>query len=80
MIVSYDNVAVALYIKLKVDLVVAETIEFAPDTFIDLTADGELIGIEMLNPTGLVLKKIARKFHLPELFKVHPRKLQQAIA
>ena len=80
MIVSYDNLAGAVYIKIRPEVKVARTVEFAPETFVDLDKDGELIGIEMLNPGQLILKRIARKFHRPELFKVHPHKLQEAIA
>ena len=62
------------------NLSVHKTIEFAPETFVDLDAKGDLIGIEMLNPAQIILKRIAKKFHHPELSKVHTRKLQAAIA
>lgn len=80
MIVSYDNMADAIYIKIRPEAKVAKTIEFAPETFVDLDKDGDLIGIEMLNPGTLILKRIAKKFHHPEISRIHPRKLQEAIA
>jgi len=80
MIVSYDELADAVYIKIKPEGVVAKTIEFAPETFVDLTKDGELIGIEMLNPGNVILKRIAKKYHRPELFKVNTTKLQESIS
>ena len=36
MIVSYDNVADAVYIKIKPEAKVCRTVEFAPETFLDL--------------------------------------------
>ena len=80
MIVSYDNLADAVYIKIKPEAKVHRTVEFAPETFVDLDEDGDLIGIEMLNPGQLILKRIAKKFHRPELSRVHPQKLHEAIA
>ena len=80
MIISYDNLADAVYIKIRPEGTVAKTIEFAPETFVDLAEDGELIGIEMLNPGNLILKRIAKKFHRPELSKVNTNKLQEAIS
>ena len=80
MIVSYDSLADAIYIKIKPEAKVAKTIEFAPETFVDLSEDGDLIGIEMLNPGQLVLKRLAKKFHRPELSKINPQKLQEAVA
>ena len=80
MIVSYDNLAQAIYIKIKPEAKVDRTVEFAPETFVDLDEDGDLIGIEMLNPGQLILKKIAIKFHRPELSKINSHKLQEAIA
>ncbi|MBI4431290.1 MAG: DUF2283 domain-containing protein [Candidatus Omnitrophica bacterium] len=79
MIISYDNLAEAVYIKLKPEAKVSKTIEFAPETFIDLTSDGELVGVEMLNPGNLVLKRLAKKFHRPELNRINT-KFKQAVA
>lgn len=70
--ISFDTVTKAVYIALEVKKA-ARTIEFAPEVFVDLNYKGELIGIELLNPGTLYLKKIAKEFHKPELTKVHPR-------
>lgn len=78
MIISYDNIADAVYIKIRPEAKVARTVEFAPETFIDLTEDGDLIGIEMLNPGQLILKRLAKKFYRPELARINIEKLQQA--
>lgn len=80
MIISYDSLAQAIYIKLKPEAKVAKTIEFAPETFVDLDRDGDLIGIEMLNPGQLILKRIAKKFNRPELSRVHTQRLKEAYA
>ncbi len=80
MIVSYDNLAEAIYINLRPGVRVAKTVEFAPETFVDLDSKGGLIGIEMLNPGRLVLRRIAKRFHRPELSRIKTRKLQQAVA
>jgi len=75
MIVTFDTVAKAMYVKLKKGKV-AKTIEFAPETFVDVDINGNLLGIEILNPGKLTLKrsrkptminKIAVKYHEPEL-------------
>jgi len=70
--ISFDTLAKAVYIELERKKV-AKTIEFAPEVFVDLDYKGELVGIELLNPGTLFLKKIAKKYHKPELAKVHPR-------
>lgn len=79
MIVSYDSLAEAVYIKLKPEGKVHETLEFAPETFADLDENGDLIGVELLNPGVLVLKRLAKHFHRPELAKIDPSKLQEAV-
>ncbi|MBN2097935.1 MAG: DUF2283 domain-containing protein [Candidatus Omnitrophica bacterium] len=70
--ISFDTLAKAVYIELEKKKV-ARTREFAPEVFLDFDYRGELIGIELLNPATVYLKKIARKFRKPELEKVHPR-------
>ena len=70
--ISFDTLAKAVYIELEKKKV-ARTREFAPEVFLDFDYKGKLIGVELLNPGTLVLKKVARKFRKPELTKVHPR-------
>ncbi len=80
MIISYDSLADAVYIKVKPEAKVSRTIEFAPETFVDLDKDGDLVGIEMLNPGQLTLNRIAKKYHRPELSRVHPNRMHEAFA
>jgi len=75
MTITFDSEAKALYVKVR-EGKVAKTIEFSPETFVDLDDKGHLIGVEMLNPGNLTiqktrvlapLQKIATKFHQPAL-------------
>ncbi|MDP8261342.1 MAG: DUF2283 domain-containing protein [Candidatus Kappaea frigidicola] len=70
--ISFDTLAKTVYIELEKKKV-ARTREFAPEVFLDFDYKGGLIGVELLNPGTLVLKKVAKKFRKPELTKVHPR-------
>jgi len=76
--ISFDTLARAVYIELEKKKV-ARTREFAPEVFLDFDYKGKLIGVELLNPGTLVLKKVARKFRKPELAKVHPRIVAEKI-
>lgn len=80
MIISYDSVADAVYIKIAPEAIVARTVEFESETFIDLTDDGQLIGVEMLNPSQFVLKRLAKKFCRPELATIDTKVLQKLVA
>ena len=84
MIITFDTVAKAMYVKLAKGKV-AKTVEFAPETFVDLDKNGKLMGVEMLNPGKLALKKkvrphilprLANKFHVPELKSI-PKEVNQ---
>jgi len=70
--ISFDTLAKAVYIEIEKKKV-AKTVEFAPEVFLDFDYKKRLIGIELLNPGTFYLKRIARKYHRPELMKVHPR-------
>ena len=74
--ISFDTAAKAVYIELERKRV-ARTREFAPEVFLDFDYKGRLIGVELLNPGTLYLKKIAKKFHRPDLEKVHPRAIAE---
>ena len=80
MLISYDNDAKAMYIMLLADGKVAKTVEFSAETFVDLTKKGELVGVEMLNPNRLDLRRIAKKYHHPELSRISPEKFLKAVA
>ncbi|MFA5369995.1 MAG: DUF2283 domain-containing protein [Candidatus Omnitrophota bacterium] len=58
---------------------VIKTREFAPEVFLDFDYKGEFIGVELLNPCTLYLKKVAKRFHRPELAKVHPRIMAERV-
>lgn len=75
--ISFDTLAKAVYIELA-KRKVSTTKEFAPEVFLDFDHKKRLIGIELLNPGTLYLKRIAKKFHRPELAKVHPRIMEKA--
>ena len=58
---TYDPEADASYLKVS-DARIDRTTEIAPDVFIDLTAEGELVGIEILRSStrpGAEPKKLA---------------------
>ncbi len=76
--ISYDTLAKAVYIELEKKKVV-KTREFAPEVFLDFDDKEELIGVELLNPGTLYLRKIAKTFHRPELTKVHPRVIAEKV-
>jgi uncharacterized protein YuzE len=79
MLISYDPVAKAIYISLA-EAKSAKTVEFAPQTYLDFARSGRLIGVEMLSPNRPVLKRIARKYHHPELSRIHPEKFLKTVA
>ena len=78
MIISLDTEAQAFYLKLK-DTKVVRTKEFAEEVFLDFDYKGDLVGVEMLNPGTMVLKKIARKFHSPELSHINTAPLSKVM-
>ena len=80
MMISYDNDAKAMYIALKAETKVSRTVEFSSDTFLDIAKNGELIGVEMLKPNHSELRRIAKKYHHPELSRIQPEKFLKAVA
>ncbi len=75
-----------MYVNLTntIDYKVAKTIEAAPEVFLDLNKKGKVLGIEIINPgsyTFKFIKKIADKYHLPELKRIHhPERLKEVFA
>lgn len=47
--VTYDDDVNACYITLRNDVQIADTVESETDCWIDLAADGSIIGVEILN-------------------------------
>ena len=80
MMVSYDNDAKAMYIALKAEVKVSRTVEFSAETFLDIAKNGELVGVEMLKPNRLDLRRIAKQYHHPELSRIQPEKFLKAVA
>ena len=80
MLISYDPVVKAAYIKLDHKAKVARTVRISQDTFVDLNARGRLIGVELLHPASANLGPIVIRFRCPDLRKIHPRKLQEVVA
>ncbi len=80
MLISYDDDAKAMYITLLAEARVTKTVEFSSETYVDLSKKGELIGIEMLKPNRSELRRIAKKYHHPELSRISPEKLLKAVA
>jgi len=76
LMISFDPLAKAVYIALGKGKA-KRTIEFAPEAFIDLDSKGNLMGIELLHPGSLLLRKIATKYHRPELRRIRTRPLQK---
>jgi uncharacterized protein YuzE len=68
--IRYDHMADAMYIRLK-EGKPAKTTEVFHDMFIDINADGELLGIEILFVTkqGFDLSSIAFEQYLPENYQ-----------
>jgi len=70
--VSFDKKAGAIYIKIS-DNEVKKTIEFAPETFVDLDSTGKLVGVEMLRPGKLeIIGRIAKTYNAPMLKEMDP--------
>lgn len=54
---TYDPDVKALYIEM-LDTAIAETVELAKSVHVDLDAEGELVGIEILNADASLLASI----------------------
>ena len=69
LIVSYDPVAHAAYIRVKSGRV-SRTVKETPDVFVDLDSKGSLLGVELLDPKNIrinIVHKIAKEFGFPGL-------------
>jgi uncharacterized protein YuzE len=72
----------AIYLKFKKDAVY-KSIEVGKygEAILDLNSNGELIGIEMLEPGTVSIRtinKIKKDYNLPALNHIHLNKLQEA--
>ena len=66
--ITIDPEAKAVYLKIK-EGVVKRTREFAQEVFLDFDSRNNLLGIELLNPSGIAIHKVAQKYHLAVLDK-----------
>lgn len=81
--VEYDPVADALYIRIKKG-VVADTIEVSDCIMVDVDADKNLLGIEVLAPERLTaaarkraFESLASKYHVKEILCLRPEKVPE---
>jgi uncharacterized protein YuzE len=80
MIASYDNTSRAVYIRLERNRKIHQTIEFAPETLVDIDAQGNLIGVELLRPASFrLLKRIGEKYQHDEIVRVNVRMLRHVL-
>lgn len=82
LLISWDPDARAAYIKVAQGRV-AKTSERAPGVFVDLAANGRLLGIEILDPRRLqisLFQRIVRQFNVPSLQKVNPHAIPSIFA
>jgi uncharacterized protein YuzE len=67
--INIDTQAKAAYLRLK-EGAHHHTKEILPEVFLDFNADNEILGIELVSPCTLTLRKLAHKLHLPILNKI----------
>lgn len=82
LIVSYDPVASAVYVRVKSGRV-SKTKKEAPGVFVDLDSKGHLLGVEFLDPKHIqisIVHRIARQFNLPGLKHINPRAIPAVYA
>lgn len=69
MTIKIDTQAGAAYIRLKEGKVHA-TKEILPEVFADYNNKKELLGVELVSPCVVTLRKLARQLHLPILNRI----------
>lgn len=69
--ITIDPKALAIYVKLR-EGKVSRTKEFAKEVFADINSEGKLIGVEILRPGTLAIRRIAKRFHNATLAKIAP--------
>ena len=69
MIIRIDTQAKAAYVKIK-DGVYHHTREILPEVFADYNSSNDIIGVELISPCTLTLRKLARKLRLPVFDKI----------
>jgi len=79
MILSYDGHTGIVYILMAEAVSIRKTVEFDPYTIIELGANGQAVGIEMIKPSTAILNRIAKKYDRWELGRVHLDKLLKSL-
>jgi len=69
MMINIDTQAKAAYIKLK-EGACHHTKEILPEVFADFNSRNEIIGVELISPCTVTLRKLARKLKLPVFNKI----------
>jgi len=67
--INIDTQAKAAYIRLK-EGKIHHTKELLSEVFIDYDSNNNVLGIELISPCTLTLRKVAQKLHLPMLNKI----------
>ncbi|MFA5429533.1 MAG: DUF2283 domain-containing protein [Candidatus Omnitrophota bacterium] len=72
MLINIDTRAGAAYIKIS-EGKVAYTKELLPEVFVDYNSSKEILGIELISPCVLTLRKALKVLRLPGLNRIkHP--------
>ena len=69
MTINIDTQAGAAYIRLK-EGKVRKTKEILPEVFVDYNHKNEILGVELVSPCVITLRKVARQLHLPLLNRI----------
>ena len=69
MVITFDTKTQAAYIRLK-EGVVRHTKEILPEVFVDFDVARRLLGIELIGPCTITLRKVARQLKLPVLNRI----------
>ncbi len=79
MIASLDSLSKVVYIQLEARKRVYKTVEFGEWTVLELDQNNQLLAIEMIKPSRVVLKRIAEKYERAELARIDLKSLQNSI-
>lgn len=81
-LISFDPQANAAYVKIR-EGKVHKTKEEAPGILVDLGANGQLLGVELLDPQRIEIKimlRLAKEFNAPVLSHVNPKAIPRVYA
>ena len=79
---TYYSEIHAAYFKLR-DGKIEQTIEAAPEIFIDLGRDKKIIGVEMLHPGKVHIREtvsLSKRYNEPMLKRINPSQLEKVFA